>query len=218
MKKIIVLMLFLILSCATAFADIIPTASTSIAHYGFGVVNLPDSFSVYAQPDESSKVLKVVNYEEESNGAIVNQKNSLEGTIIAFVPSKSIALAVVETNQENGWYEIYYDQRNGKTGWVKQPNSDSFKTWKDAFYCWGKQNGIYIFRDVPNEKKCLYGKDADDGQKLENFTYPKYMNFSIIRGNWMLISILDYDQKTTKIGWTRWRNDDGKLIMFPTLK
>lgn len=218
MKKLLILIFVLFLSSLAVFADIIPTASTSIAHYGFGVLNLPDSFSIYSKPDESSRVIKTVNYEEDENTAIIGQKSSLEGTIIAYVPSKSIALAVVETNQEDGWFEIYYDQKTGKTGWVKQNNQDSFKTWKDAFYCWGKKNGVYLFRDVPDEKKCLYGKDSNDAQKLENFTSPKFIEFSMIRGNWMLVSILDLGQKTTKIGWTRWRNDDGTLLMFPSLK
>lgn len=218
MKRFFILVLFLLFSCIKVFADIIPSASTSIPHYGFGVINLPDSFSVYSKPDESSKVLKTINYEESINTAIIRSESSLDGTIIVYVPAKSIALVAVETNQEDGWYEVYYDQRSGKTGWVKQTNPESFKTWKDAFYYWGKKNGLYLFRDIPEQKRCLYGKDSDDGQKLENFTSPKYMNFSVIRGNWMLVHILDIDQKTTKIGWMKWREPDGKLIIFPKFK
>lgn len=201
-----------------AFADVIPIESTNIVHYGFGVVNLPDSFSVYAEPDESSRLIKTVNYEENANSAIVNQHNSLDGTIIAYVPSKNIALATVETNREDGWFEIYYDQRNGKTGWVKQNNPDSFKTWKDVFYLWGKKNGVYIFRDMPVNKKSLYSSNSSDSQKLDTLTMPKYINFTIIRGNWMLVEVLDLDQKTTKIGWIQWRNEDGTLLMFPILR
>lgn len=218
MKKILILVMVLFFACSAVFADIIPMGSKNIAHYGCGVLNLPDSFTVYSEPDESSKIIKTINYEESANSAIINQQSSLDTTIIAYVPSKSIALVTVETNQEDGWFEIYYDQKTGKTGWVKQPNLDEFKTWKEAFYSWGKKNGLYFFKDIPEAKRTLYSSDSDTSQKIGSLTLPKYINFSIITGNWMLVNVLDLGQKTTKIGWIRWRNEDGTLILFPNFK
>ncbi len=219
MKRLFLLILFLFLFCPVVFADIIPTTTNSIAHYGFGVLNMKDSFCVYSEPDENSKVLKKIDFEKEAQyQPIIDKTSSLEGTIIVYVPSSSIALVSVESNQENGWYEIYYDQKNGKTGWVKQTNPDAFKTWRSAYYTWGKKYGLYIFRNVPEEKKRLYSQDSDTSQALESFTYPKNINFSMIRGNWMLVSVLDLGQHNTKIGWIRWRDDDGKLLIFPYFK
>lgn len=215
MKKLILLILFLFFSCSVVLADIVPTTTTSIPHYGFGVLNMKDSFCVYSEPNEYSKVLKKVDFEQEVQyQPILDRHSSLEGTVIVYVPASSIALVAVESNQENGWYEVYYDQKNGKTGWVKQTNPDAFKTWKNAFNLWGKKYGLYIFRDVPDEKKRLYSQDNDVSQALESFTYPKNINFSMIRGNWMLATVLDVGD-STKIGWIRWRDDNGNLLIFP---
>ena len=218
MKRVLFVIVYIFISCINVRADIIPTTSTSISHYGFGVLNMKTSFSIYSEPDEFSKVIKKVNFEEASQyQPILDKSTSLEGTVIVFVPSNSVALVAVESNQENGWYEIYYDQKKGLTGWVKQIDNDSFKTWRNAYYYWGKKYGLYIFRDVPEDKRRLYSQDSDTSQALESFTYAKNINFSMIRGNWMLASIFDLGN-STKIGWIRWRDDDGKHLLFPYFK
>ncbi len=218
MRRIFILILFLLFFTGNAFADIMPSSSSSIRHYGFGVLNLTKSFNVYAKPDENSAVLKRIDYEKEAQyQPIINEPSSLENTIVAYVPSKAIALVTVESNQENGWYEIYYDQKKGLTGWVKQTDYTAFKTWRNAFYDWGKKNGLYIFRDVPDDKRRLYSQDSRESQGLESFTHAKYINFSMIRGNWMLVSVLDIGQHT-KIGWMQWRDENGTLLLFPYFK
>lgn len=216
MKKLFLLLFMFISFGSAVFADIIPTSTHSINKYGIGVLNLIDSFSVYEKPDETSRVIKTVNYEELYQGAIINNSTNMGNTVVAYVPSQKVALVTVESNPETGWFEIYYDQKNGLTGWV-QTNLSDFKTWRSAFYFWGKKNGVYLFRNIPEEKKRLYSQDSEMSQTLESFTYPKHIGFSIIRGNWMLVSILDIG-KNNKIGWMRWREDDGKLLMFPNFK
>ena len=197
--------------------DILPVTSGSISHYGCGVINLPKNFVVYSAPSEASKVLKIVDYSDNKQSPDMSYIPSYENISVAFSPANSISLVVVETNEENGWYEVYYDQKTGKTGWVKNMNQDAFKTWKDVFYLWGKKYGLYIFKDVQDDKKVLYSQPGGEGQRLEDITYAKYINFSMVQGNWMLVTVLDLGCKA-KIGWMQWRTDDGKLLMFPTFK
>ena len=84
------------------------------------------------------------------------------------------------------------------------------------FYRYGKKYGLRFFNDLTPEEKVLYAKEDLSSRVLEQINYPKFVNFTVIRGNWMLASIND-NAKQTKIGWFKWRNDDGTLNMFPNL-
>ncbi len=217
MRKIIFIILAFINFILPACADNIPVKTTDINNYGFGVLNLPTTFNIYEQPSLNSKILKTIDYKDSSYNPSLDFVPSYVNTVIAYVPSKSVALVVVLSNEENGWYEIYYDQKNGKTGWVKQDDTDSFKTWREAFSFWGKKYGIYLFKDVKSDDKALYSQEGGEGQRLYDFTYAKYITFSTIHGNWMLATVVDIGNNT-KIGWIRWRKDDGTLLLFPSFK
>ncbi|MDD3236566.1 MAG: hypothetical protein PHV37_00535 [Candidatus Gastranaerophilales bacterium] len=214
MKRFLLILSVLLLTTLSSMADIVPVYTTSIAHYGIGVLNMPDSFSIYEEPYETSRILKTVNYELVQNSNIIVDSMGIEDTLIVYAPMKKIALVAVDSNTENGWFEIFYDQKSGATGWVRQNDLSNFKPWKDVFNSWGKANGIYMFRDVTDEKKRMYSSDDTASQILEQVIKPNGMNFTVIRGNWMLARTVDVG-KTNKIGWMRWREDDGTLLMFP---
>ncbi len=203
------------MSIAACYADIMPSSSSSIGYWGIGVLNLPSDFVIYAKPDFRSEVLNRISLKQPQS-AIVDYESPLNHLLIAQISSLNLAFAAVETNQEDGWFEIYINQKTGQTGWVRMPDFNSFMTWKNFFYHWGKKNGLYIFKDIPENQKRLYSQDSNDSQTLESFSYPKYINFSIIRGNWMLVNVLDLGN-SARIGWLQWRGDDGKIYLFPNL-
>ena len=39
---------------------------------------------------------------------------------------------------------------------------------------------------------------------------------SLLRGNWMLVTIVDIGNEP-KVGWIKWRNEDGTLMIFPNI-
>ena len=43
------------------------------------------------------------------------------------------------------------------------------------------------------------------------------INLSVIKGNWMLVTVVDAD-RTPKTGYIRWRSDDGIKYLFPDVK
>lgn len=219
MKKIVLLLLFIILCTFTqvAKADILPLSSKSIKYYGIGTLNMPKSYTVYQYPDTESEVLREVNYENLKRSAIVNSLDMRKVSYIAHVPSNGIALLTVDQHPGNNWYNVYLNQETGETGWVYNDMPNAFLTYKELFYKYGKPYGVRIFNDLTKEEKVLYSKESTSSQILEKLTYPKYISFTIIRGNWMLASVNDMS-KQAKIGWFNWRNEDGSLNMFPNLK
>ena len=219
MKKIILTIIFLIcLTCAqVTYADVVAMSSKSIKHYGIGLLNLPVNTKVYKLPDKNSEVIWEIEYDKIRNTSIIKSNNNKRIPYITYVPSENIALLTVETNAQNGWYNVYINQKDGETGWVYCENDSEFYTYKSLFYKYGKKYGVNIFADIPKGKKVLYSKQSTDSKRLEELQYPKYVNFTVISGNWMLTTVNDMT-KQAKVGWFNWRNEDGTLNMFPNFK
>lgn len=219
MKKLILLLIFFIftLFSAPVFADIIPLSSKSIKYYGIGVLNMPQSYTVYQYPYKDSKILREVNYEGIKKSAIVNTIDMRKVSYVAYVPSNDVALLTVDLNPGNDWYCVFLDQITGETGWVYNEDKNAFLTYRQMFYKWGKKYGIRLFNDLTPEEKVLYAKEDTSSRVIEQLQYPKFVTFTVIRGNWLLATVNDLT-KQPKVGWFNWRNEDGTLNMFPNFK
>ncbi len=218
MKKFI-LILIIMLMPILAYADFLPHNTNSIKHYGIGVLNKSQSFKVYSEPDFNSKVKKEITSIFAKNSSILySSKNDLtqKNIFIALKSQDKIAFLTVETEQGDGWYEVYINQRTGETGWVYDSEKKDFYTWRGLFTLYGKSTGLRFMHGVPDEIQTLYAKDSLDSQVIKMLEYPKKITFSMIRGNWMLVTAHEFDG-TYNIGWLKWRNDDGSLNLFPII-
>ena len=74
----------------------------------------------------------------------------------------------------------------------------------------GKKHGLYLLDD---SNKNLYSKAEDGAQVVDSFKYAKYIEPWFVNGNFLMVKIIDYDNKQ-KTGYIRWRTDDGKLLVF----
>ena len=124
-------------------------------------------------------------------------------------------MTVLTDSDGDGWYEICYDQKNKLTGWVA-PSEYEFYPWLAFYTKYGKKNGLYPFRDLDNTEKRLYSKPDFNSQIINTFNHVKDIRIQIIRGNWALVRLYDYEGKL-KIGWIKWRTDEGKFQFFPNV-
>lgn len=218
MKKFILSIIFLILSSfiLPVFADIIPMSTKSIKYYGIGVLNVPQNYTVYQYPYKESKIIREVNYDNIKRSAIVNTVDLRKISYVAYVPSNNVALLAVDLNPENDWYCVFLNQETGETGWVYNPDKKAFMTYKGLFYRYGKKYGIRFFNDLTEDEKVLYSREDITSKILDKINYPRFVTFTVIRGNWLLATVNDRT-KQPKVGWFNWRNDNGTLNMFPNL-
>ena len=219
MKNFLIFIVLIILSLFVlpVRADVLPLSTNSIKYYGIGVLNLPDNYTVYEEPSENSNIIRQINYNNLKKSAIVNTNDMKKISYIASVPKNNVALVSVESALENDWYCVYINQQTGETGWVYNNDKNSFLTYRQLFYIYGKKYGVRIFNDLPKDKKVLHSAEAQNSQVIDELTFPTFVNFTVIRGNWILISVNDLT-KQAKVGWFNWRNDDGTLNMFPNFQ
>ena len=135
---------------------------------------------------------------------------------VVFIPSKELGYAAV-TDETDGWIEIIYNNRTGETGWIKKDDPYKFLTWLNFYNTYGRKYGLYILKGAPDEVKNIRSGNDEMSQLLSEINMPTKIKLNAIRGNWALISVLDFDREP-KTGYIRWRGDDGIRYLFPDIK
>ena len=215
MKKIFISIFLFFSLTMSVFAKNVPLYTNSINQVGIGLIKLPQEFYIYEKPDLKSKVVTKFQW-GQAEGSKINDTDYSDNFII-FDPNKDYAYMTVLTDSDgDGWYEICYDQTKGLTGWVN-PSKYEYYPWYSFFMKYGKQNGLYAFRNIPVELKRLHSKPTEDSQVINTFENAKNIRVQIYRGNWVLVRVYDFEGKLM-IGWLKWRNEDGKFNYFPLLK
>lgn len=215
MKKAFILLLTILFFTTSALADVRPKYSDSILHTGIGVFNSPNEFVMYSKPDLKSNVVAKVEYNQD--GVFLNGKPLQENEIFfAFTPNKGIAYTVVD-DETDGWVKIYYLQSKAKSAWVKTTSTNYFRTWRGFITALGRANGVYFAKDMPENYRGIYSAPKKDAQRLGTFQLPRFIKMTVVRGNWMLVTIQDLNYEK-KVGWMQWRSEEGKFYIFPTIK
>lgn len=219
LKKLVISLVIFATSAITVFAtDKVPTSSKSIRHYGIGLLKMEKDFDAYVAPSEKSKKLKHFTLPvENTKSAIIRDSRNVYNPYIVNMPSKNEFYTAIAEYPENGWAQIYINQNGNQLGWVEIEDDSNFLTWKEFVFQFGRENGIKLMSDVPKSHFKLYSKDSEDAQVVDEFTYPEHIALRIIRGNWALVTVVD-SGSVYKTGWFKWRNDDGKLNIFPKMK
>lgn len=213
MKKILLLISFLLFFTTSAIADVIPRYSDNIRHSGIGAFNVPNEFNIYAEPDENSEIIHTIKWNEKG---LIDTNVKEHEIFICFIPSENIAYSSVD-DEIDGWVKIFYSQSQGKSGWVKTTPKNRYVSWLGFYMSWGRRNGVYFFKDMPDINKRLLSAPDATSQRVWGITYPKFIKLTLVRGNWMLVKLLDFGDEA-KIGWIQWRDENGKFLMFPIMK
>lgn len=215
MKKFLIFFFLFFNFASYSEAKNIPLYTDSINYPGIGVINLPQDFYIYEKPNINSKILE--HYQiGKAEGSKIGDTDYSDNFII-YNPLKNYAyMTVITDSDNNGWYEICYNQTKGLTGWVL-PSTYTYYPWYSFFTKFGKINGLYAFKDIPVEEKRLHSHPDYDSQIINIFENAKNIRVQMYRGNWVLVRVYDYEGKLM-IGWIKWRTDEGKFNYFPILK
>ncbi len=219
LKKFLVSLVIVATTATTVFAvDKVPSSSRSIRHYGIGLLKMEKDFDAYVAPSEKSKKIKhfalpVI----DRKSAIVRDSKTVFNPFVVSIASKYEFYTAIAEYPEKGWAQIYINQNGNQLGWVQIKDDSNFLTWKEFVNKFGRENGVKLMTDVPKTQYKLYAKDSEDAQVVDEFTYPEHIVLRIVRGNWALVTVVD-SGSVYKTGWFKWRNDDGKLRVFPKMK
>ena len=214
MRKII-LALFLIITLAfPAFCvEYIPKYKGNIPNYGIGLYFGTGKATVYEAPDVNSPIVAELSWDSET-AKINNESTSPKNIFAVFLPKKALSAFIVVDEQGTEFTKIIYNTPQQLTGWIKNEEQNKAFYWRQLFYKYGKTKGLNLFLNTPKEEKILRLTPEELGETSYTFVFPKYIRLQLIKGNWALLKVVDYDSEQ-KVGWFKWRNEDGTLNMFP---
>jgi len=217
-------------------------------NYGNGVYFAPRHIKVYAEPKEGLAPIEEFYWRNSSDNSLSvaskaqGQNLPANQVFLCFYPSEEIAMMAVVTdrpaveiddiNAPPAWLEVIINQATKKTGWVKIADAQEaqddqltaskynhvgiYQTWLDFMKFNAKAYGIYWLNGVSAYQRSVRTSDKDEASML-NVTVIRDMKVRHLRGNWMLVEVVDFE-RNTPIGWVRWRDNDGNLMVFPNIK
>lgn len=215
MKKLLILLAFLISIILPVKADVMPYYVNSINTNSIGLYQATGNIRIYKEPNENSKLLLNVTWDAENfNSTEISASN----LFAVFIPKKDLAfLFVVDESDNEDWYQVSFNKNGTQSGWIKKDDEYRFFNWRTFFNLYGRKYGLYYMKDAPEESKVIYGNNAEDAQSIGKITLPQNVNLTSVRGNWLLIVAFDVD-RTQKIGWIKWRSLAGEIYLFPAIK
>ena len=211
MKKFLfTVMLIFILGCKTFAANVIPDAVSLNNTNTFGVYQVGHSLVLYSEPNEKSAVKQRIVWTKDD---VIPQNLKHADLFVLYLEKKDLALMAV-TDETDDWVEVIYDNSTGDKGWIKKDDPYKFNTWMNFYSMYGRKYGLTILKGAPESVNNMYGSTDDSAKVISTINKPDIINLNVIRGNWMLVTVVDVD-RTPKTGYIRWRSDDGIKYLFP---
>ncbi len=214
MKKLLVLFVFIILLLLpmSAKADILPNALSPLDAVALGMYQVPKHVVIYANPDLKSNVV----FEADWNFENFKSSSGDEDTFFSvFIKAKELGfIEVIDFTDD--WLKVVYDKIDKKTGWIKSEDI-RFLNWRNFYNLYGRKYGLYMVENLPNTLKELRTDTDSNSQSAGKIVKPIKINLVKLKGNWVLVRVLDVNY-TVKIGYLRWRSDEGKIFFFPNIK
>ena len=210
MKKIISLIILLIMNVIPALADTMPFYMNSIPQGVYGLYQTDKTLVLRTAPREDSPVIK--DYELS-----YIQETMPDNMFAVLLNEKQLGFLYVVDIDDDGWVKVIYDKQTKAEGWVKTTDRLQFLPWINFYNLYGRKYGLRILKDAPEEIRELYSKAEELSQPLSKLNYVKQIKLTAIRGNWALVSVYDLD-KIPKMGYLRWRGNNGEIYAFPNIK
>ncbi len=212
MKKI--LLLVFILNILAVNADVIPSYINSIKKYGSGFTEIKSPLVMYETPSKEGNIVEMLNFDYKDKISCNINRNRCEADEVFALYSQSKKIALLTTLDESeGWNFVCFNQLEKPVcGWV-EGDKNKFYNWLDFFNIFGKKYGLYLFKDLNKSDKILYASPSRQTNSTGTITLAKYITPWLVRGNWILVKVIDIDNEQ-KTGWVNFRDNEGKLKLF----
>ena len=208
MKKFLIIMAMLFM--LPVFADTMPFYTNAVPKNALGVYQTDEELKIYAQPDVDSRVIKEFKFS-------YNPETMPDGVFALLLNERKLGLIYVTDIGDDNWVEVLYDKKTGAKGWVMTEDRFQFMPWINFYNMYGRKYGLRLFKDAPDSVDILHSKADDTAQSVAKINYVKTIKLTKISGNWALVSVMDLD-KMPKMGFMRWRGDNGDIYAFPNIK
>jgi hypothetical protein len=208
MRKFLIIlsMLFML----PVMADVVPYYMHSIPKSAIGVYQTKESLTIYSEPDADAEVIKKMDFS-------YNPETMPNNVFALLINERKLGFIYVSYIGDDNWVEIIYDKKTGAKGWVTSVDRFQFLPWINFYNMYGRKYGLRLLKDTPDEAEVLHAKSEDLSQNIAKLNYVKSIKLTKLSGNWALVTVYDLD-RIPKMGYLKWRKEDGTIYAFPNIK
>ncbi len=213
-KRIIYLLFIYFNLYQIANADVLPYYVNSLRRYGIGFTQVQSPVNLRATP--GGDILETLNFDYKTGETtcLVNKTRCTQDEVFAvFKQEKKLAFLTTMDESNNYIYVCFNQSEAPICGWIEENSNNKSYGWVDFFEYWGKKYGLYLFKDVQKTDKFLYSAPVKQTNSTGVLEFPKYIAPWLVRGNWILVKVHDFNNQM-KTGWLNYRGNDGKLRAF----
>lgn len=216
-----ILILFIFLSLFnSALAEVMPYYMNSLRRYGIGFTRVSSPLVLKKTPSNDGEIIDTFHFDYKGQvSCSVNREkcSNIDEIFAAYSENRKIAFLTTIDEAEN-WSMVCFNQSNAPMcGWVEEKTKEGltnkYYTWLEFFDTFGKKYGVYLFKDLQKSDKVLYAAPIQQTNTTGSIELAKAITPWLIKGNWMLVKVVDFDNKQ-KTGWINYRNNQGKLKLF----
>jgi hypothetical protein len=186
-----------------------------------GVVAVQAPLRLYEQPTLNAPVVDAFSWQNttaRTNGVTVfsethQQPVSANELFLAFFPKYQLALLTVLDERPDGWLEVALPTVEVGKAWLAPNTQNTLYVWQDFMRLYGKNFGFQWLAGVPAYQRSVRLK-PEDTAPLVPVTIVQGIKVLHVRGNWMLVELRDMGAEHP-IGWLRWRDEAGNLMVWP---
>jgi hypothetical protein len=190
----------------TAFGWIPQQYPTQSLQQAVGVVAVQTPLTLYAEPSTTAATVEVFTWQRQSVTSAENatvfsevsqQPVSANQLFLAFYPKYQLALLTTEAGK----------------AWIPPNPQNTVYVWQDFIRLYAKNFGFQWLAGVPAYQRSVRLK-PEDTAPLVPVTIVQGIKVLHVRGNWMLVELRDMGAEHP-IGWLRWRDEEGNLMVWP---
>lgn len=195
-RRHVIILIFIVLGMfgSAGFAASSPPRMRPYA--GIGLV-------VFTQSDKAQKEdLQLPLYEEPGLSRIGMLDSSKMPVNEWIFGARGGVPPLIVSARKGSWLRVFYDDA-GREAWIDPQNNGRFQSWEQFLK-------LQIGRMLPGLQSQYYQLLQQPGGKLLITLTPKQV-FKVLRleNGWCLALI----NQTQQIGWLRWRDEDGRLLV-----
>ena len=222
MQKLLNTALLLLLSgcflTASAFGDPqqFPTPELSRS---IGVVDVRSPARFYESPSFQSPLSEELTWQNGSDAVIqsLHQRTPMTAHdfFLTYSSKKGIALLPAVDDTAEGWVQVRLPHLPNQEAWLApQADGDSaLIDWSSFMMLYAKKYGFNWLNGISMDAKTVYVR-PEETAPLAKVTFVQGVRVLHVRGNWLLVELRDLGEERP-IGWMRWRNESGDLLLWP---
>ena len=205
----------------TAFGWVPQQYPTQSLQQTVGVVAVQAPVSFYAEPATTAPIVEAFTWQNPAAkvaettvfSEVTQQPVSANQLFLAFYPKYQLALLTVLDERPDGWLEVDLPTTQAGKAWLAPNANNTLYVWQDFIRGYAKNFGFQWLAGVPVYQRSVRLK-PEDTAPLVPVTIVQGIKVLHVRGNWLLVELRDMGAEHP-IGWLRWRDEAGNLMVWP---